>query len=236
MSWFVIRSLVDPHHTIVIFSLASCNEQLLHSKHFPTWAHSALPRRKWKVQEQPLGPQERWTSNSNLISRCLIVRWSPWRMGHHEWGEGSCQPSPPAPVPKFMSWCLLEHWDSVAYWTCKAARPWELTLFFTLEELWLNCSLVASKVFLFLSRGKPQCPALPCFLPQGSLRNLALRNSSLPPTHGTIGRKPWEGTGICGFFFSFHTPPLAVISTSVFSCGIYMFSQHSSLFPNVSQI
>ena len=80
-------------------------------------------------------------------------------------------------------------------------RPQRAYAFFRLEELWINCSLVAS---VFACADWISC------------------------------QKTLTWTAFCGVFAS-PPPPLSVISASAFSRGLYVFRQHSSLFPNVSQ-
>lgn len=80
-------------------------------------------------------------------------------------------------------------------------RPQRAYAFFRLEELWINCSLVASKLFLFLSRGKPQSKPLSPVCPESSKGNVAGGVGASPHAHATV-RKPWRWPGFCGVFAS----------------------------------
>lgn len=71
--------------------------------------------------------------------------------------------------------------------------------FFRLEELCINCSLVASKLSPFLSRGKPQSKPLSHVLPQGIMGNVALKNPSPPQT---LGKKTETEQGLVVFFLA----------------------------------
>ena len=67
-------------------------------------------------------------------------------------------------------------------------------------------------------------------------KQLGKRGLSSPTFHPPARRcqKTLTWTAFCGVFAS-PPPPLSVISASAFSRGLYVFRQHSSLFPNVSQ-
>ena len=64
-------------------------------------------------------------------------------------------------------------------------RPQRAYAFFSLEEVWINCSLVASKLFLFLSRGNHNPNPSVVSAPKAAWET-GPKQSALPPTRSPL--------------------------------------------------
>lgn len=96
-------------------------------------------------------------------------------------------------TPELVSWPLMEldsqgHVVQLRTWGSQGPR--ELTVFSRLEELWINCFLVAS-------RGKPQSKPLSHFLPWSSMGNAAQEFPRHPPPISPLScQEPLTGSSL----------------------------------------
>lgn len=120
---------------------------------------------------------------------------------------------------------LLRTWD--------AQGPREL-MFSQIGRIMDQLLFGGLQTISFAFQGETAVQTSQPFPPPEQLGKCGPQESAPAPTHKRLSGKPDAEQDYCGGLAS-PPPPLTVISTSVFSCGIYVFRQHSSLFPNVSQ-
>lgn len=140
------------------------------------WGHQAAFPRTWGWPRGAASRPLTW----GILQESQVMRKPASQGGDRPGPAVACQPrwARKSVLGPGTAWSTMA---SLSFWGHRTSKALDNFHLFRFGDVWTNCSLVASKMFLFLCKGKPQSKSFNHFPPQSNMRNVVQRNSLPSP-------------------------------------------------------